>query len=191
MEHKVESPFSNRVNSRFCGTVNNRSKKILVALLALGSLFGVSSAVALTEDFTVSVVVTDSTPGSCTPEIALASWSPDPVVNYGMGLDNSADLYSSDINYRTSVPFEVELGFVPGSDGNNCDPTADYKPSGTVTSSFTSSQGLEISSLECSVSSCDASILYTDDLVGTVAGVLEIPSSVGTFAGILTVTWTP
>jgi hypothetical protein len=191
MPRNLGISLSHRVTARFGGTVNNRSKKILVALLALGSLFGISSAVALTQDFTVSVVVTDSTPDNCTSNIQIASWSPDTVVDYGIGLDNSADLYSGDINYRTSVPFQVELGFAPGSDLNSCDPVADYRPSGTVTSSFSSSQGLQVSSLECSMESCDARILYTDDSVGTVAGALEIPSSVGTFAGILTVTWTP
>ena len=172
----------------------NRGKKILLTALVLGSLFGISTVAAMAETVTVTVVVTDSTPPGCQPNITNPTWSPSQSVDYGFGLDNSADLYESDINYRESVPFSVTLGLLPGSDSENCDPSADYRPSGTVTSSFTSNQGLVTSSLECSMSPfCNARILYTDNDIdgGTVAGTVAVPSSVGTFAGTLTLTWTP
>ena len=169
-----------------------RSGKILVLLLASGSLIGISPLTAMADTWTVEVEIEDTTTPPCSPSLVAPNWSPGGTVNYDAA-NNTADLNRIGINYRTTVPFNVTLGFQPGSDTNTCDPTEQYLPTGSVNSSWSSSDGLQLTTLACLMTSCTASILYTDNTPagGVVAGSVTVPESVGTFEGTLTITWTP
>ena len=176
------------------GTSIKRRKrigKILVLLLASGSLIGISPLTAMADTWTVVVEIEDTTTPPCSPSIVDPTWGPGGTVNYDAA-NNTADLNTLGINYRTTVPFNVTLGFQPGSDTNNCDPAEQYLPTGSVNSSWTSSDGLELTELDC-MTPCTASILYTDNDIdgGVVAGSVTVPESEGIFEGTLTITWTP
>jgi hypothetical protein len=169
-----------------------RIGKILVLLLASGSLIGISPLTAMAETWTVVVEIEDTTTPPCSPSIVDPIWGPEGTVNYDFA-NNTADLNPAGIDYRTTVPFNVTLGFQPGSDSNNCDPAEQYLPTGSVNSSWVSSDALELTTLACGMEACTASILYTDNDIagGVVAGSVTVPGRVGTFEGTLTITWTP
>jgi len=185
MPRNLGISLSHRVTARFGGTVNNRSKKILVALLALGSLFGISTVAAIADEtsgWNIEVTVTDSTPPSCSPTITPASWMP------------VEPLITTDVDLMAPPPdltFYVYLGFADGSD--SCDALAVVEPTGTVTTTYTptvSPNDLGMAMLDC-VSSCQAQTLSNDGYDGRLSASPNIPSTTGTFGGRLEVVWAP
>lgn len=166
-----------------------RIGKILVLLLASGSLLGISPLTAMADTWTVVVVVEDSTPPACVPDITPADWSPDPIVSYPGG--NTVDLAEPDI----VTSFAVTLGLSEGSD-MMC--STDVPLTGTIVASFSSAQGLSLvdDSLTCPASLdplCTADFMSGGPGGGTISGQIAMPitETEGNLSGELTVTWTP
>jgi len=171
-----------------------RIGKILVLLLASGSLLGISplTATAAPGDPTVEITVevTDSTPEptpdptppECTPAPAPAIWAPALMTS----ATNVFDLFTTPPSTGT---FTVDLNFMAGYDPG-CEVA--YPVTGTVLSTWasTSSPQLTLSSLDCEFG-CDAFLSAPAGAGGQIEGEYRIPNEVGTAIGTLTITWTP
>jgi hypothetical protein len=161
-----------------------RIGKILVLLLASGSMLGISPLTAMAEDFTITVVVEDNTPPGPECSADPARWGP-----VFRGIERI------DVDLSTSPPptqtFSVDLNFYSGFDPA-CD--IDYPVTGTLVSTWasTSTPPLNLSpgSLDC-YSSCVAFDMAPAGFGGEIEGDYIIPNEVGTAVGILSIIWTP
>ena len=161
-----------------------------VALLAtLGAFVGLTSLPAMATDWTIEVVVTDSTPPACTDPNIEPSWSPDTFVTYLYG--NDVDLYSASINPPGLRPFSVGLGLTTGMD--TCDMFT-INPSGDIEASVTGLDAeLSMEELDCTVAVgvCSAELLWINN--NSIAGTIDasLVTTTGTKSGTLSVVWTP
>lgn len=163
----------------------NRGKKILLAALVLGSLFGASTVAAMatteSDGWDMSIEVVDNSTPPCDPVITPATWSPvDPTFT------TNVDLMAPPPN----LDFSVSLMFQDGS--NSCDFSA-VEPTGTVTTTFTpaaSPGNLVIGMMDC-VSGCPAGTLSNDGYDGRLLVSPTMPTTTGTFGGRLDVAWVP
>jgi len=169
------------------GTSIKRRKrigKILVLLLASGSLLGISplTAMAADSDVTITVTVSDSSTPPCTPTEVPATWTP----------SNTPITETFDLNMAPPATqgFTVILGFMDGYDPG-CDTT--YEPTGDISSSFVPNPdtGLVLASMECLDGPCDAATVSNDGFGGELSGAFNVPNTTGTYDGTLTITWTP
>jgi hypothetical protein len=168
------------------GTSIKRRKrigKILVLLLASGSLLGISPLAAMAADVVITVTVDDNTPD--TPECSMVDipdWSPNETPITGL-----YDL--ADPSLAPTQGFVVFLNFSDGFD----DCAMNYEPAGDVRSSFLPAPdtGLNLSSMECLDAPCDATDLSNDGNFGELSGAFFVPATTGTYSGTLTITWTP
>jgi hypothetical protein len=163
-----------------------RIGKILVLLLASGSLLGISPLTATAAPpgdptLDITVTVTDSTPppDECIPDPA--SWSP-----VTTDINESLDLAFPPSLIPT---FTVFLNFESGYD-IGCD--EDYPVTGTVVSTWVSTSDplLSLTSLDCEFG-CDAFLRAPAGVGGQIDGEYILPTEVGTATGTLTITWTP
>jgi hypothetical protein len=185
MTRAAESLLSNRGNSLLGGTVNVRGKKILLAALVLGSLFGANTVMAManqSDGWDMSIVVEDNSTPACNPVITPATWSPvDPIFT------TNFDLMAPPPNLN----FSVSLMFEDGS--NSCDPATPVEPTGIVTTTFTpadSPGNLEIGMMDCE-DGCQAGTLSNDGYDGRLSVSPTMPTTSGTFGGRLEVVWAP
>jgi hypothetical protein len=166
-----------KLDKRFKGTY--RMRKVLVTFLAIGSLLGISAVTAMADDVTITVTVEDN---SCVPNVTPADWRPDltPIVD------------TFDLADPTTPPtenFAVLLNFEDGFDVNICDPTAEYEPTGNITSTFAGT--LVLSTMECLDDPCSAAFISNDSFNGELTGAYNVPDTAGTYSGTLRITWTP
>ena len=171
------------------GTSIKRRKrigKVLVLLLASGSLLGISPLTATAAPpgdptLDITVTVTDSTPPppECFPDPA--SWSP-----VTTDINESLDLFSPP---SFSTTFTVFLNFYSGYDAA-CDDA--YPVTGNLLTTWVSTSDplLSLTSLDCQ-SSCDAFLRAPAGSGGQIDGEYILPTEVGTATGTLTITWTP
>jgi len=163
-----------------------RIGKILVLLLASGSLLGISPLTAMAAEVIISVTTVDNTPDTPdTPGCSMVDfpdWSPNE--------ETITELYDlADPSLAPTQGFVVFLNFRDGFD----DCAEIYEPAGDVLSSFLPAPdtGLELSSMECLGTPCDATDLSNDLYSGELSGAFYVPATTGTYSGTLTITWIP
>jgi hypothetical protein len=171
------------------GTSIKRRKrigKILVLLLASGSLLGISpltaTAAAPSNDVDITVTVT-GTP-ECIPDPQDATWL----------LATSTIMGTFDLDFGTPLTeaFTVALGFMDGTDAMACLGSPSYPPTGDVVASFASDaeNGLTLASMTCQgIEPCDAEEL--SDTTGEISGAYNVPQTIGSYGATITITWTP
>jgi hypothetical protein len=174
------------------GTSIKRRKrigKVLVLLLASGSLLGISPLTAtaappLNEVDIVDITVTVTGTPECIPVPQDATWlvATSPIMGT-FDLDGDTPLTGA---------FTVALGFMDGFDAIACPGSPSYPPTGDVVASFASDaeNGLTLASMTCQgIDPCDAELL--SDTTGEIAGAYNVPQTIGIYGATITITWTP
>ncbi len=163
-----------------------RIGKVLVLLLASGSLLGISPLTAMaadSEDVLITVTVT-GTP-ECIPVPQPATWLVATSVIMGM--------FDLDVGTSETENFTVALGFMDGTDANLCPGSPSYPPTGDVVASFGPTAGLDdlnLASMLCQANTpCDAEGL--SDTTGEITGAYYIPQMIGDYGATISITWTP
>ena len=166
------------------GTSIKRRKrigKVLVLLLASGSLLGISplTATAAEPPHGVDITVTVNGTPECTPVPQVATWFPATSIMGTFDLDFVTPLTEA---------FTVALGFMDGTDAMACPGSPSYPPTGDVVASFASDaeNGLTLASMTCQgITPCDA------DTTGEISGAYNVPQTTGIYGATITITWTP
>jgi hypothetical protein len=171
------------------GTSIKRRKrigKILVLLLASGSLLGISplTATAAPPPNEVDITVTVTGTPECIPDPQDATWL----------LATSTIMGTFDLDFGTpsTEAFTVALGFMDGTDAMACPGSPSYPPTGDVVASFASDaeNGLNLESMTCQgIDPCDAEEL--SDATGEISGAYYVPQTIGSYGATITITWTP
>jgi hypothetical protein len=165
-----------------------RIGKVLVLLLSSGSFLGISPLTAMaveSEDFPITVTVSDSSTPPCDPTVVPATWLP-----------SMTPIFTAPLDVATTDPFPltenftVSLGFMDGFDPG-CNTT--YEPTGEISSSFVPNPdtGLVLESMECLEEPCVLATVPNDASDGELSGEFNVPQTAGTYDGTLTITWTP
>jgi hypothetical protein len=163
-----------------------RIGKILVLLLASGSLLGISpltaTAAAPSNDVDITVTVT-GTP-ECIPDPQDATWL--------LATSTIMETFNLDIGTPETEAFTVALGFMDGIDAMACPGSPSYPPTGDVVASWASDavNGLNLDTMTCQgTDPCNAEELSDDP--DEISGAYYVPQTIGSYGATITITWTP
>jgi hypothetical protein len=169
-----------------------RIGKVLVLLLASGSLLGISPLTAVADEppMPVAVEIDVSVQGTppppeCTPDPGPATWLP--------ATSTITDTYNLDEGPLPSTAnFAVPLGFIAGIDRQLCDGSPSYPPTGVVVANFypDMTNGLTLDSMTCQpLEGCEANTLSVGP--NAITGAYNVPRTIGNYGALINLSWTP